>query len=261
MTKLAGKVALVCGDFGGFGAGDGAVGVESNDWALVSECAREGAAVMVADARADVAEAIAAALRAQGGQAHAIACDVGVEADCAAAVAATQARVGRLDLLVNTVGHADMQDLDGLSAADFAAVLHIHVVGAFQLMKHAIPAMRSAGGGAVVTISSLSAIRTGGAGIGYETAKAALLGLTRNVALSEAANNIRVNSVLPGALDSAAFRQLAGPDTTPFAARIPMGRLGTPREFAKAIVFLLSDEAAFITGAGLVIDGGMGGQV
>jgi len=257
MTKLAGKTALIVGEFAPFGAGSAVTGVVSNEWAIALECAREGAAVMVADKDPDVADAVATALRDEGHRADAVACDVTDAAQCQAAVAATVARFGALNLLVNTVGAVDLKTIDQITAEEFEKALRVNVLGQFHVMKPAVVAMRAAGSGAIVNISSLSAIRTGGAGIGYETTKAALLALARNVALSEAGANIRVNSLLPGVLDSASFRQMVGPDTSSFAERVPVRRLGTPWEFAKAVTFLLSDEASYITAASLLLDGGM----
>lgn len=255
-SRLAGKVVLLSGEFSPFGA-ETVHGVASNEWAIAVECARAGAAVMVADRDARLAGDVADALRRSGYAAASVACDVASSEDCHRAVGEAVARFGGLHLLINTVGAPDMKTVETIGEEEFETLLGIHLVGNLRLLKAALAPMRAAGGGAVVTISSLSAIRTGGAGIGYETAKAGLLAMTRNVALSEAAANIRVNAVLPGALDSAAFRQIVGPDTSDFARRIPVGRLGTPQDLARAVVFLLSDDAAFITGAGLLVDGGM----
>ena len=182
-------------------------------------------------------------------------------AACAAAVGAAKTVFGGLHLLVNMVGDPDMKVIDDLEAHEFEGLMRSHLLGNFLLMKASLPAMAEAGGGAIVTISSLSAIRTGGAGLAYETAKAGLLAMTRNVALSAAASGIRVNAVLPGALDSAAFRHFAGPAAEGFAQRVPLGRLGAPADLARAVVFLLSDDAAFITAGGLLVDGGMAWRI
>ena len=260
MARLEGKVALLVGAYAPHGARD-VDGAVSNEWALALACAEAGAAVVVADRDLAAAEEVAAALADRGHRAAALACEVTDAPSCAAAVAEAQRMFGALHLLVNTVGEPDMKTIDGLDGAEFDQLMRSHLLGNFLLMKAALPAIARAGGGAVVTISSLSAIRTGGAGIAYETAKAGLLAMTRNVALSAAPEGIRVNAVLPGALDSAAFRQFAGPAAAAFAERVPLGRLGAPADLANAVVFLLSDDAAFVTGGGLLVDGGMAWRI
>jgi NAD(P)-dependent dehydrogenase (short-subunit alcohol dehydrogenase family) len=127
------------------------------------------------------------------------------------------------------------------------------------MMRYAIPEMIRAGGGAVVNISSVSAIR--GGGVSYATSKAALSGLSRAVALAEARNGIRVNTVLPGAIDSAMIRRLAGDREAQVSPHIPIGRQGTPWEVAKAVVFLLSDDASYITAVDLLVDGGVAARL
>lgn len=261
MGKLNDKVVLVVGDFAAFGAGPDRSGVVSNEWAIVSECAREGSRIVVGDVEQSAADEVALALRREGFEAAATTIDVTDEEQCCSAATSAVKAFGKLDGLVNTIGDADRMSIDELSAEDFAASLRSIVLGNFHVVKAALPHLRQAKG-ALVTFSSLSAIRTGGAGLAYETCKAALLALTRNVALSEAKHGVRANSVLPGALDSAALRQLAGPTgTKELSERIPAGRLGQPAEMAKAVAFLLSDDASFITGTGLLVDGGMAWRI
>jgi NAD(P)-dependent dehydrogenase (short-subunit alcohol dehydrogenase family) len=252
MGRLANKVALIVGE-----SVSDRFGVVSKERALALTCARDGAAVLVADRNLEVAQETAKLIVDGGGKADAIACDATQESDSKAAVQAAIRKFGGLHLLVNSVGEADRKTVDDMASEDFETLLRENILGHFNTIKHVLPEMRRAGGGAVVVVSSLSALRSGGAGIGYETTKAALLGLTRNIALSAAADNVRVNAVLPGVLDSAGFRGLVGEDTSRFTTRVPLQRLGTPWEFAQAVTFLLSDEASFITGANLLVDGGM----
>lgn len=256
MNSLVGKVALVVG-----GGADGPAGAGErlpigNGRATALACGRAGAVVMVADRDLDAARATADEIRSEGGKAAAVRADVAWEEQCQDAVAATVRDLGGLDLLVNNVGIADMGTVTDVRADVFEDVLRINVRGHFLTIKHAIPEMAKAGGGAIVTISSLNAKRTGGAGVAYDTSKAALLALSRNVMASAAPQGIRVNTVLPGIIDSTMLRRFVGDREIDFTSRIPLGRLGSPWDVASAVVFLLSDDASFITGAELMVDGG-----
>jgi len=258
MARLKGKVALV---MGGGSDGPPARGEQlpiGNGRAAAMQCAREGAAVIVADRRLDAAEDTARAIRAEGHLAEAVACDVSQADQCRLAVASTVQKFGALHLLVNNVGIADMGPAVDASEEEFARIMLVNVRGQFLAIKHALPAMQRAGGGAIVNVSSLNAVLSGGgAGVAYETSKTALLGLTRNVAVSAAALNVRVNCVLPGIIDSTMLRRYVGDQQIDFSGRIPCRRMGTPWEVARAIVFLLSDEASYITGTQLLVDGGV----
>lgn len=258
MARLKGKVALV---MGGGSDGPPARGEQlaiGNGRAAAMQCAREGAAVVVADRRLAAADDTAKAIREEGHRAEAVACDVSNGDQCKLAVATAVQKFGALHLLVNNVGIADMGPAMDASEDEFARVMLVNVRGQFLAIKHALPEMKRAGGGAIVNVSSLNAlISGGGAGVAYETSKAALLGLTRNVAVSAAAINVRVNTVLPGIIDSTMLRRYVGDQPVDFSARIPCRRLGSPWEVAKAIVFLLSEDASYITGTELVVDGGV----
>lgn len=257
MGRLDEKVALVVG---GGSEGPPASGEElaiGNGRAAAITLAREGAAVVVADRVLEAAQETAAAIVAEGGRAEAVACDVVHEEQCRAAVAASVRAFGRLQLLVNNVGIADLGGPGETAVDDFDRVQAVNVRGHFLTIKHALPELEKAGGGAIVTVSSLNALRVG-AGISYETSKAALLGLTRHVAASAASRGVRANVVIPGVIDSTMLRRFAPPELIDgFAAKIPLGRVGTPWEVARAIAFLLSDDAAYITATELIVDGGM----
>jgi NAD(P)-dependent dehydrogenase (short-subunit alcohol dehydrogenase family) len=256
MGRLDGKVALIVG-----GGADGPPNAGEtlsigNGRATAILCAREGAAVMVADRAETLAGETAAAIRAEGGRAGSVAADVTLEDDCRRACEAAVRAFGKLDLLVNNVGIAIGGRLLETTIEQFDTMSNVNVRGQFLMMKYAVPEMGKAGGGAIVNVSSLAAIRTG-SGLPYETTKAALLGLTRSVAVTHARDKIRVNTILPGLINSSMVRRLVGDREERVAPRIPMRRQGTPWEIAKAIVFLLSDDASYITGTELIVDGGL----
>lgn len=257
MGRLEGKVALVVGGGSEGPAGAGEELAIGNGRAAAIQIAREGAVVVVADRTLAAAEETAAAIRADGGCAEAVACDIAEEEQCRAAVASVARSFGGLQLLVNNVGIADLGPVADTSAEEFDRVQAVNVRGHFLMIKHALPALEKAGGGAIVTVSSINALRVG-AGVGYETSKAALLALTRNVAVSSAARGVRANTVLPGVIDSTMLRRFAPPELIAgFAAKVPLGRVGTPWDVARAIVFLLSEDAAYVTGTELTVDGGL----
>jgi NAD(P)-dependent dehydrogenase (short-subunit alcohol dehydrogenase family) len=255
MGRLDGKVALVVG-----GGSDGppAPGEElpiGNGRAAAISVGREGAAVAVADRNLESAEETAGQIRSEGGKAVAIGCDVLDETQCGAAVAAAVEEFGGLQLVVNNVGIADLGGVTQTSVEEFDQILAVNVRGHFLALRYAVPELAKAGGGAIATISSLNAL-VSGAGIAYETSKAALLGMSRQIAVTCAPQGIRANVVIPGVIDSTMLRRFVGDQELDFVSGIPRGRMGTPWDVAKAAVFLLSDDADFITGTQLVVDGG-----
>ncbi len=256
MARLAGKVALIAG-----GGADGPPRAGEklsmgNGRATAITCAREGALLMIADRSLRLAEETAAAIREEGGTAHAIAVDVSKEEDCARAVQETVRAFGALHLLVNNVGIAIGGRLLETTTDQFDKMVAVNLRGHFLMMRYAVPQMQKAGSGAIVNVSSMAALRSNQQ-LPYEATKAALLGLSRSVASSHARDNIRVNTILPGLINSSMVRRLVGDREAQVAPRIPMKRQGTPWEIGKAIVFLLSDDASYITGTELIVDGGL----
>lgn len=256
MGRLDGKVALIVGGGADGPPNKGETLSIGNGRATAITCAREGAAVMVADRSLELAGETAAAIRAEGGRAEAVAADVSREDDCRRACEAAVRAFGKLNLLVNNVGIAIGGRLLDTTTEQFDTMVGVNMRSQFLMMKYAVPEIAKAGGGAIVNVSSLAALRTG-SGLPYETTKAALLAMTRSVAVSYARNNIRVNTILPGLINSSMVRRLIGDREEAVAPRIPMRRQGTPWEIARAIVFLLSDDASYITGTELIVDGGL----
>ncbi len=241
MTRLAGKVALVTGGGSGIGL------------ATAQAFVREGARVCIVDRAATDPGMAGAMLRAS---------DV-TDPSCAPAdVAAVLAAWGRLDVLVTAAGFSAPGTATTIQPNDFEAVMRVHVWGTWHYARAAIPAMQAAGGGSIVTVSSQLARAGGRNSVAYIAAKGAILSMTRTMALDHVADGIRVNTILPGAIDTPmlrrSFARAADPAVPEAAslARHPMGRFGRAAEVAEAAVYLGSDAAGFTTGAELVVDGG-----
>jgi NAD(P)-dependent dehydrogenase (short-subunit alcohol dehydrogenase family) len=256
MARLTGKVALIVGGGADGPPNPGEKLSIGNGRATAILCAREGAAVMAADLKLALAEETVAAIRAEGGRAEAVEADVSREEDCRAAVEATVRAFGALHLLVNNVGIGIGGDLLRTTTEQFDRMLAVNLRSHFLTMRYAVPEMKKAGGGAIVNVSSLAALRSNRL-IPYEATKAALLGLSRSAAASHARDHIRVNTILPGLINSSMVRREIGDREAQVAPRIPMRRQGTPWEIASAIVFLLSDDASYVTGTELIVDGGL----
>lgn len=257
-TRLAGRRAAL------FGAGSSGPGWGNGKAAAVAY-ARAGAAVACIDISRAAAEETAGIIRGEGGQAVALAADVTDEASVVAAVAEAAAALGGLDILHNNVGHATMGGPEALDLAALRRALDLNLTGAWLAIRHALPHLRAAGRpAAIVNVSSLAAIRwTGYPYAAYMAAKAALNQLTVAVALEHARAGIRANAIMPGKMDTPLiYRQIAGQYASveemvrARAESCPMGRMGTAWDVANAAVFLASDEAGYVTGQCLAVDGG-----
>jgi NAD(P)-dependent dehydrogenase (short-subunit alcohol dehydrogenase family) len=249
MSRLSGRVALVTGGARGIGRG------------IVERFLEEGASVMVADLDED-GNAIAAEL---GERALYRRLDVTRSEDWAAAIDTLQARFERIDILVNNAGTSRTGSIEDASEADWRFVMDTNALSVFLGCQQAVKAMR-ASGGAIVNIASARGQRTGAAQCAYSASKAAVLSLTESIALhcGERGLPIRCNAICPGVIDTPLMRQHAAgqsPDdpgavVAKMTAMGIVGRLGTMREIGDAAVFLASDEASFITGTALNVDGG-----
>jgi NAD(P)-dependent dehydrogenase (short-subunit alcohol dehydrogenase family) len=246
MGRLQGKVAIVTGAGGGIGA------------AICRLFAAEGAALVGVDIDANSVERMAASVRATGGQVSTIAADVAEEATAEIAVARARDHFGRLDVLVsNAVYDLPHGPLTGLPAADWRRTMAVNLDSAFLLSKHAIPVMAAGGGGTVILVASqLGRVARPGRPW-YCAAKGALIQLAKAMALDHASQNIRVNSLSPGPVETDRYvRNFDTLETARASHHTLVGRLGTPDEIAAGALFLASDESAFMTGADLLIDGG-----
>jgi NAD(P)-dependent dehydrogenase (short-subunit alcohol dehydrogenase family) len=245
--RLAGKVALITGGASGMGQSEATI------------FAAEGARVVVGDILEVEGRDVVAAITKAGGQARFVKLDVTSEAAWRDAVAATVASFGRLDVLVNNAGVSGTFDPDTLSTTAWDTLMNVNAKGVFLGMKHAIPAMREAGGGAIVNISSISGI-TGQDQIhmGYNASKGAVRVMTKSAAVQYARDGIRVNSVHPGFMPPMRTSKASADPVwrEKMLRAVPMERAGRVEEVAYAVLFLASDEASYITGAELVVDGG-----
>ncbi len=247
--RLGNKVAVVTGAGSGFGRG------------IAMRFAAEGARVVVNDINGENGERTAADIRAAGGAGLFCAGDVSKDADVARLVAFALAEFGRLDVVVNNAGttHRNQPMLD-VTEAQFDRIYQVNVKSLFLTAKHAVPPMRAAGGGVFITIASTAGVRPRPGLTWYNGSKGAAIVTSRSMAAELAGDNIRVNVINPVAGETAMLADFMGQDTperrAQFVATIPLGRLSQPSDIATAAVFFASDEASFITGACLEVDGG-----
>ena len=246
--RLAGKVALISGAARGMGESE------------VRLFVREGAQVVLGDVLEEQALAVLEDIVRQGGAATFVPLDVTKESDWQQAVETSEQTYGRLDILVNNAGIVRMAPLDETSLEDWNEVISVNQTGVFLGMKHAIPAMRRAGSGSIVNISSIAGL------IGlpnipaYQASKGAVRLLTKNAAVQYAADKIRVNSIHPGRIETPMTAPLA-PERREMVLRLtPLGRDGKPEEVAYGVLYLASDESSYVTGTELIIDGGYTAQ-
>ncbi len=249
--RLDGKSAIVTGGAAGIGR------------AICELFAREGASVVIADIDADGGRETARRIAESGGVAKFVATDVSRESDVRALADAAATAYGGVDTLVNDAAAFVFGTVEQVSDADWRRVFGVNVLGTSYAVKHALPHMRAAGGGAIVNIASVSSFIAQPAFVPYNASKGALLQLTRCLAMDLAPDNIRVNCVCPGAILTQAtelHRRFTGEDREKFladaAAANFMNRFGRPEEIAYGALFLASDESSFMTGQPLIIDGG-----
>ena len=247
---MTGKVALVTGGGGGIGR------------ATVIELARRGAAVAINYRRnREGADALVRTITADGGRSAAFAADVTRAADVRAMLAAVETAFGGIDILVNNAGDlVERRDLGAMTEEIFRTIMDVNVLSTWLCCQAVAPIMTARGGGAIVNMSSLAAHNGVGPGaFAYAAAKAAIIGMTKGLARELAPKKIRVNCVAPGLIGDTDFHaRFTSKDAFAAAEKsIPLGRAGTPDEVAHVIAFLASDEASFLVGETIEINGGM----
>jgi len=245
--RLTGKVALITGGASGMGQSESII------------FAREGAKVVVADLMELEGRQVVDKIAAAGGQARFVKLDVTSETDWENAVKSAVSAFGKLDLLVNNAGISGTFDPDTLSTSAWDTLMNVNAKGVFLGMKHAVPAMRRSGGGAIVNISSISGfVGQDRLHMAYNASKGAVRIMTKSGAVQYARDGIRVNSVHPGFMPPMRTSTVSADPAwrKPFLDAVPLRREGRVEEVAHAVLFLASDEASYITGTELVVDGG-----
>src|SRR6266436_3791257 len=251
MGRLDGKVALISG---------GARGQGETEAKLFC---REGATVVFGDVLDDEGHKVEAEIRAAGGEAMYVHLNVTSEADWRAAVDTVVRTYGKLDILVNNAGILIRKGIEETTEDDWDRIMAVNVKGVFMGTKYAIPAMRQAGGGSIINISSTAGLVGSPYGsASYTATKGGVRLFTKATALQHATDHIRCNSVHPGPIETAMLQEaLADPTTREERLRrVPLGRVGTVDDIAYGVLYLASDESSFVTGSELVIDGGATAQ-
>lgn len=249
--SFKGKVAVITG---------GAMGIGE---ATARRLAELGAAVAILDRDRDAGERTSQALRNDGKRAQFYACDVAIPAQVQVAVDSVAKAFDGIDVLISNAGIQRYGDAVGTTDAVWDEVMSVNLKGCFHAAKYTVPHMMNRAGGTIVVVGSVQSFTAVGNSAAYVAAKHALLGLVRAMALDYARNNIRVNCVCPGAIDTPMLRWAASLDPDPekviaTCGRMhALGRVGKAEEVANAIAFLASDWASFITGTALLVDGGM----
>ena len=248
MGRLDGKAAIISGGARGQGAEEARL------------FASEGASVLIGDIRDELGVQVEAEIRERGGAAEYVRLDVTQEDDWRRAVELAESKYGRLNVLVNNAGIVTLSSIEDMPGEEWDLIMAVNMRGVFLGTKHAIPAMKRAGGGSIINISSGAGIAPASpSSAAYAASKGGVRLFTKATAVQHAKDNIRCNSVHPGPIDTPMVQEtrLARPEE--MAARmerVPLGRMGEPSEIAYGVLFLASDESSYMTGSEVVIDGG-----
>lgn len=243
---LSGKVALVTGAGSGIGK------------AIALMMAKQGAAVIVNYGHSQAgANAVVEEIQGMGGVAEAIQCSVNDFEAVASMIKDIAKRYGRIDILVNNAGITKDNLLMMMKEEEFDDVIDVNLKGTFNTMRHIARQMMKQKGGSIINISSVVGVMGNAGQVNYSASKAGIIGMTKSMARELGSRNVRVNAVAPGFVETAMTAVLSEEVKAAGAAQIPLGRFATPEEIASAVCFLASDNAAYITGQVLCVDGGM----
>jgi len=250
MGRMDGKIALVTGAAMGMGR------------THAETLAREGATVVLTDIDDATGEGTAEAIRQAGGSADYMHHNVASEEEWKSVIDTTVAKYGKINVLVNNAGILILKPVDQTETSEWDKIFDINVKGTFFGIKHVLPAMQKAGGGSIVNISSIYGLIGAPSAAAYEASKGAVRLLTKATAIDYAPHNIRVNSVHPGVIDTPMTKDLlADPDVKQaILGTTILDRPAQPQEISNAVLFLASDEASFMTGSEMVVDGGYTAQ-
>jgi len=246
--KLEGKVAVVTGGGSGIGA------------ATARRFAREKASVVIADLSGTRAAEVAGQITQAGGNVRWLKMDAADPEGVQAAIRLATDNWGRLDVMFNNAGLGTVEALETMTLETWNRTLAVTLTSAFLGIKYSLPIMRKQGGGSIVNTASISGTAGDYGMTAYNAAKAGVINLVRGAALESAKYGIRINCVCPGAINTRVSKLLGGNDIEGFKRKLgqnPIGRMGEPEEIANTVLFLASDEASFITGAMIVVDGGL----
>ena len=246
--RLKGKVALISGGARGQGAVEGEL------------FAREGAKVVLGDILEAEGMRTAGEIRAQGGEARFVRLDVTQEEDWQQAIDTAVSNYGKLDILVNNAGILQMEGMEDITREVWDRVIAVNQTGVWLGMKAAVPALRKAGGGSIINISSISGLIGTGMQTVYQASKGAVRIMTKTAAIQYAKEGIRVNSVHPGPIDTPMTVDVDRETWQWFLNSVPLKRAGTSEDIAFGVLYLASDESSFVTGSELIIDGGYTAQ-
>ncbi|HIT04016.1 MAG TPA: SDR family oxidoreductase [Candidatus Caccocola faecipullorum] len=251
LCGMNGKTAIITGAASGIGAG------------IARFFADAGVSVVIADINEELARKVEKEINDAGGKAEFMRCDVTKKADCKAVADAAAAKYRRIDILVNCAGVARRRTVDTLEEKDWDLALNVTLKSVFLMSKHVVPYMKKAGGGKIVNIGSGWALKGGDHAVSYCAAKGGVWNMTRAMAIDHGPDNINVNCVCPGDIDTPMLKseceQLGGVYNDKYkeeCAQRPMARLGTPQDVAMCVFFLCSGMAPWVTGSSLVVDGG-----
>jgi NAD(P)-dependent dehydrogenase (short-subunit alcohol dehydrogenase family) len=246
MGQVSGKAAIVTGGASGIGE------------ACSETLAREGAAVLVTDVDDTLGKGVVERITKAGGKARYLHLDVRDEAAWPGVIAEVEKNFGRLDIMVANAGIGVAAPIETMTLADWQRQQAINLDGVFLSIKHAIPALRRAGGGSIVLMSSIAGLRGAPGLAAYSATKGGVRLLAKSVALEHADDNIRCNSVHPGPIDTEMLHSAMSDPAVlrQRLERVPLGRMGTVEEVVATVLFLASDDSSYVTGSELVVDGG-----